>query len=310
MVSIVIVNWNSGPLLRLCIQSLRRNAPGAEIVLVDNASEDDSLRSAGEAAPGCVALVNDRNLGFAAACNRGWRHSAGDPVLFLNPDIEAEEGAVSRLEAVLGGDRSLWALGGQLTDGFGEPQVGFNIRSFPTIGSAAADALLLDVLWPRNPWTRRYLMLDDSHRSFREVDQPAAACLMVKRPALEAIGGFDERFYPAWFEDVDLCRRIRDAGGRIAYEPLARFRHYGGASLARLPQEKFLEYYYTNQCRYFLKHHGPKTGRRVQRLAIAGLWLRGVLSLIHPSRGRSRIGAFRTYCAGALAIARSSGGPT
>jgi GT2 family glycosyltransferase len=67
MVSIVIVNWNSGPLLRLCIQSLRRNAPGAEIVLVDNASEDDSLRSAGEAAPGCV-VIGDGAIAPAIPC--------------------------------------------------------------------------------------------------------------------------------------------------------------------------------------------------------------------------------------------------
>jgi N-acetylglucosaminyl-diphospho-decaprenol L-rhamnosyltransferase len=306
----VIVNWNSGSLLRLCIQSLARNAPGAEVILVDNASEDHSIRTALDDAPGCVTLLNNRNLGFAAACNRGWRSGAGDPVLFLNPDTEAGEGAVSRLEEVLEGNHSLWALGGQLIDASGRPQVGFNIRSFPSVASVAADTLLLDVLWPRNPWTRRYLMLDDSHQSFREVDQPAAACLMVRRQALEAVGGFDERFYPAWFEDVDLCRRIRDAGGRIAYEPLARFRHYGGASLTRLPQDKFLEYYHTNQCRYFNKHHGRKAGRRVRRLAIAGLWLRGMLSLIRPPRGRSRIGAFQTYRRSALAIGHGTQGLT
>lgn len=310
MVSIVIVSWNSGPLLRRCLQSLARNAAGAEIVLVDNASEDNSVTAALDAAPGCVALLNDRNLGFAAACNRGWRSCAGDPVLFLNPDTEAEDEAVSRLEGVLEGGRSLWALGGQLIDASGRPQAGFNIRSFPTIGSVAADSLLLDAVWPGNPWTRRYLMLGDSHQSFREVDQPAAACLMVKRRALEAVGGFDEEFYPAWFEDVDLCRRIRDAGGRIAYEPLARFRHHGGASLARLPQDKFLEFYHTNQCLYFKKHHGRAAARRVRRLVIAGLWLRAMLSLIHPPWHSSRVEAFRNYRRSARALIRGTGGLT
>jgi N-acetylglucosaminyl-diphospho-decaprenol L-rhamnosyltransferase len=133
---------------------------------------------------------------------------------------------------------------------------------------------------------------------------------MVKRQALEAVGGFDERFYPAWFEDVDFCRRIWDAGGRIAFEPRARFRHHGGASLARLSQDKFLEYYHTNQCRYFHKHHGGKAARRVRRLAIAGLWLRGMLSLIRPPHGRSRIGAFQTYRRSALVIRRGAGGLT
>jgi GT2 family glycosyltransferase len=129
-----------------------------------------------------------------------------------------------------------------------------------------------------------------------DVDQPAAACLMVTRTALEAVGGFDEAFRPAWFEDVDLCRRIRDQGGRIQYHPAARFRHQGGHSLSQLSRQGFLELFHTNQIRYFRKHHGPRTASRVKRWVVFGLLLRSVLSIARkPARDESRIASARTF---------------
>jgi len=96
---------------------------------------------------------------------------------------------------------------------------------------------------------------------------------MVARTALDAIGGFDEIFSPAWFEDVDLCRRIRNQGGRIQYQPGARFIHHGGYSLRRMRRQDFLVLFHTNQIRYFNKHHGPRTASRVKRWVILGLLL-------------------------------------
>jgi N-acetylglucosaminyl-diphospho-decaprenol L-rhamnosyltransferase len=119
---------------------------------------------------------------------------------------------------------------------------------------------------------------------------------MVTRPALETLGGFDESFYPAWFEDVDLCRRIRSRGGRIRFQPSARFLHHGGSSLRPLGKEKFLVSFHTNQIRYFAKHHGAAAARRVRAWVILGMRLRGVLSLVHPiGVGQSRISSARTY---------------
>jgi len=277
MVSIVIVNWNSGPLLERCIRSLHEHAAGCEIVVVDNNSMDGSLGFAGHAGLQCQLIRNPENAGFAAACNQGWRSSTGELILFLNPDTESLPGAVAKLAENFGGRPAIWAAGGRLLDEAGNQQTGFNLRSFPSLASAAAELLLLDEIRPNNRWTRRYRMTDWDYDAPGDVDQPAAACLMVRRSRLEELGGFDERFRPAWFEDVDLCKRMRDAGGRIVYEPGARFLHHGGVSLRSLGKEEFLRYYHANQIRYFEKHCGKAAATRIRRLVIAGLRLRALL---------------------------------
>jgi GT2 family glycosyltransferase len=281
MISLVIVNWNSGSLLAKCVASLMAHAPGCELVIVDNASSDSSLDFAAKL-DAVTILRNTENLGYAAANNQGWRRSRGDHVLFLNPDTEARPGGVERLAGALTADPARWASAGKLIDSSGQTQVGFNIRAFPTVASVAADMLLLDEIWPANPWTSRYRMSSADHAAPKEVDQPAAACLMVRRTALERLDGFDENYRPAWFEDVDLCRRIWSLGGRIVFEPGAEFIHHGGSSLQRLTPREFLQYFHTNQLRYFYKHHGYAYAMRVRRLVIAGMYVRSAASLLLP----------------------------
>jgi GT2 family glycosyltransferase len=304
VVSIVIVNWNSGPLLERCVGSLREHAADCEIVIVDNASEDGSLDFV-EQAGTCRVLRNDSNAGYAAANNQGWRASRGELILFLNPDTESLSDGVGRLAERLEKDAGIWAAGGQLIDQAGNAQAGFNVRAFPSIGAVAAEMLLLDEIWPRNRWTRRYRMSDWDHNSPCDVDQPAAACLMVRRAALESLGGFDDAFRPAWFEDVDLCKRIRDAGGRIVFEPSARFLHHGAVSLRSLKPEEFMRYYYANLIRYFRKHHGSAAAAQVRRLVIAGLCLRGVLAALGaPLPTGAGVSSPRAYWRAARLMAR------
>lgn len=288
MVSVVIVNWNSGPLLGRCLRSLAAHGGDCEVIVVDNASRDASLQFAPPSGLRLEIVKNDRNLGCAAGNNLGWRRSAGGAVLFLNPDTECLPGAVARLAERLDALPEHWAAAGQLVDPAGRLQAGFNVRAFPTVASVTAEMLLLEELWPANPWSRRYRMSDWDHQTFRYVDQPAGACLMVRRRILETLGGFDESFYPAWFEDVDLCRRIRNSGGLIAYEPGARFVHHGGTSLHSLSRREFLDYFHANQCRYFAKHHGRRVARTVRRRVVAGMRVRAFAALLrrHPAAGR------------------------
>jgi N-acetylglucosaminyl-diphospho-decaprenol L-rhamnosyltransferase len=290
MISIVIVNWNSGRLLERCVASLLANAAGCQILIVDNASTDSSLLFADKIPNDLTILRNDRNMGFAAASNLGWRAGKGDYVLFLNPDAECLPGSVRYLEQAFLDNSGVWAAGGHLISPSGQSQSRFNVRTFPSIRSAAAELLFLDAIWPANRWICPY-PIGKSEEAL-EVDQPAAACLMVSKTALESIDGFDESFHPAWFEDVDLCRRIRNQGGRILYQPRANFNHHGGYSLKRLSRKDFLEIFHTNQIRYFKKHHGLQAALRIKRLIELGLVLRGALSLVYPlipnaSRGAS-----------------------
>jgi GT2 family glycosyltransferase len=309
MISVVVVNWNSGPLVEQCVRSLWVHAAGCEIVLVDNASDDGSLDFLSKREHILRLHRNGQNLGFAAASNIGWRLCHGDPVLFLNPDAQCTEGAVPRLAETLLDDESVWAAGGLLTDPAGKAQRGFNVRAFPTIASLAAEMLLLEEIWPGNPWTRRYRMSGWDHSKITEVDQPAGACLMVRRRILERLGGFDEAFRPAWFEDVDLCKRIRNDGGRILFQPAARFLHQGGVSLRRISWYDFLRHYHGNQLRYFTKHCSPGSAAKARRLIVAGLRLRAWVSRLAPvAPGTSRLQSVQLYGRVARQISLQRGG--
>jgi N-acetylglucosaminyl-diphospho-decaprenol L-rhamnosyltransferase len=304
LISIVIVNWNSGRLLQSCVQSLLKNAAGSQIIVVDNASTDSSLLFAkGIQAVGLSIVQNDRNAGFAAGSNLGWKRSGGDRILFLNPDTECLPDSISHLERTLASDTSVWAAGGHLLSPSGKSQQGFNVRVFPSIGNVAAEMLFIDEFWPANRKLRAYCAA--AGMAAVDVDQPAAACLMVARTALETVGGFDEEFSPAWFEDVDLCRRIRNCGGRIQYQPQAHFLHHGGYSLDTMTRQDFLEIFHGNQIRYFKKHHGLQTAARVKRLIVIGLVLRSALSMVRsPIHGTTRMTASKMF----WRIARRIGG--
>jgi len=308
MFSIVVVNWNSGELLERCVRSLLRCAPDCEIVLIDNASQDASFNFIEGVENTILVMRNSRNAGFAAACNQGWRAAHGDLILFLNPDAEALPGSIAALAGQIEKDPQVWAIGGRLLDDTKSNETSASVRAFPSVASVAAEMLLLDEIWPRNPWTRRYRMADWKHDSARDVDQPAAACLVVRRSALESLGGFDEDFWPAWFEDVDLCRRIRTAGGRIGFEPRALFSHHGAVSLRSLTAEEFMRFYYSNMIRYFVKHHGRTAAARVRRLIIAGLYLRACAALLGASLpSRTAACAPRSFWRVARSVAGSLG---
>ncbi len=274
-VSILIVNWNARDPIMRCLHSLR-DSPH-EIVVVDNASSDGSADLIAREFPHVRLLRQTENRGFAGGVNLARRQATGDRLLLLNPDIEATPAAIDTLADALDDDPAgarIGAVGGALVNPDGTPQAGFNVRGFPTVGSIAADLLLIDHLWPDNPATRRYLARDLPLSQPADVDQPAAACLMVRASVFDALGGLDERFYPAWFEDVDFCRRIRDAGFRIRYEPRAQFLHHGGVAMRTLGLGPFSRIWYHNLELYVSKHGGVAKRLLVKALIATGMLLR------------------------------------
>lgn len=292
-------------MLEGCIRSLLQHAEESEIVIVDNASEDSSLNFLEEMDSDIKIMRNSQNVGYAAGNNIGWRACNGDMVLFLNPDTECLPESIPYLEQTLQSDSDVCAVGGKLVNPSDKSQSSYSAHKFPRIGSVAAEMLFLDEIWPSNPWTS--VISGDNTTAAIDVDQPAAACLMIERTTLESIGGFDEDFSPAWFEDVDLCRRIRKQGGRIQYQPQARFLHHGGHSLAHLSRQEFLEIFHSNQIRYFKKHHGLKSARQVRKWIMSGLILRSVLSLAFPlAPNMSRGDSARTFWNAARYISRLS----
>jgi len=268
--SLIIVTFNSAEHIASCLASV--SDPAWERIVVDNASRDATLDRA-RAVAGVRVVANSENRGFAAAANQGARAARGEFLLFLNPDVVAEPGALAALRAAVAPE-SVAAAAGRLLNPDGSTQVGFAVRRLPTLATMLAEILLLNRLLPSNPWNRRYRCLDFDYERAAEVEQPAGACLLVKRSAWEAAGGFDEGFFPLWFEDVDLCRRLRGGGGEIVYEPRARFRHAGAHSLASVgPGERQL-FWYRNLLRYFRKHHGALAVAALRAAILFGMLLR------------------------------------
>lgn len=254
-------------------------------MVVDNASSDGSREMVAEDFPSVTLITSDVNLGFAGGVNAGVRATTSPWVLILNPDIEVTAAGLEHLVREGTADATIGAAGACLVDGAGTPQAGFAVRRFPTLGTLAVDLLLVDQIWPGNPSTARYLARDVDLDVSQDVDQPAAASLLVRRAAFDAVGGFDAGFHPAWFEDVDFCRRIRAAGWRIRYVAGARLRHEGGVAMRSMGLGSFNQVWYRNMRRYVDQHMSLPARLTFRGLLVTGMALRAGVSLL---RGRPR----------------------
>jgi GT2 family glycosyltransferase len=273
-IGIVIVTYNSRAEIGPCLDAAVRS--GAEVVVVDNASFDGTLEEVRRYP--VRLLANSRNRGFAAAVNQGFAALATPFVLLLNPDAVLEGGldslcAACRLHGAGG-------AGGRLLDAQGRPQVGFMVRQLPTPSVLILEVLLLNRTWPNNPINRRYRGLQLNYNMRIPVEQPAGAFLMVPRAVWQELGGFDERFFPLWFEDVDFCRRAADRGYRFYFVPDAVARHRGGHSISQLPVEKSRVYWYGSLLRYSAKHFRPLAFRALCLAVVAGSLLRSLGELV------------------------------
>ena len=202
-VGIVIVTHNSAEEIGPCLDAAM--ATGAEVVVVDNASEDETR---GEVERHGVRLIANRtNAGFAGAINQGARALGTPLLLLLNPDAIIQGGLEHLREACI--DPQTAAAGGLSVDHFGKPQTGFTVRRFPSPTALCFEALLINRVWPGNPVNWHYRCLGMDYSTAMEVEQPAGAFLMIRRDAWEKLGGLDEDFYPLWFEDVDFLKRAK-----------------------------------------------------------------------------------------------------
>jgi GT2 family glycosyltransferase len=224
-------------------------APAIATVVVDNASRDRTLPLL-RSMSGVKVIANVQNAGFAAAANQGVRESGAELLLLLNPDVRLLTGVDSLAEAAA--EHGLAA--GKLVDDKGRDQRGFTVRRFPTPGALILELFGLNRLWPSNPVNRRYRCLDRDLNSAGPVEQPAGAFLMFRRDVWERLGGFDEDFFPVWFEDVDFCRRAAAAGYRIEYVPSVAGEHRGGHSVRQLSEAHRSAYWCDSLLTYAFKH--------------------------------------------------------
>ena len=294
--SIVIVTWNSERWIERCVQSLSAACDGLtyEVVIYDNASTDRTL-SLLPNEPGHV-IRSPKNVGFAAAMNQALTTSRGRYVFLLNPDCDLEPRALALLSKFLDQNPNAAAAAPLLGGETGRSQREFQLRRLPTLRALAAEALLLDKMLPRNRTTASYRYRDLDLSRPQRIEQPAAAALLIRREVFDEIGPFDEQFWPAWFEDVDYCRRLAEAKKELFVVPAARARHVGGSSLEHMPYARFIDLWYRNMWRYARKWFSPGRAEALRWAVVVGMMMRWVAALAGFRNGSSsRWDALRIY---------------
>lgn len=271
-ISTIIVNYNAGPLLRGCVDSLLGCPLGIEIIVVDNASHDGSLEGLPES-PQVRIIRNPANVGFAAACNIGMRAASAPFLLFLNPDCYFQPGAVATLLAGLQSGERVGMVGGLLVNEDGSEQGGGR-RAVPTPWRSFVRAFGLHRFADR--WPKLFY---DFHLHKQplpdapiEVEAISGACLLVRGDAVDDVGVWDEGYF-LHCEDLDWCMRFRQKGWKILFVPDARISHALGA--CSQSRRVFVEWHkHKGMMRFYRKFFGHQYPGGLMVLVAAGVWLR------------------------------------
>ncbi len=269
--SVVIVNWNVCDLLRCCLHSLLANTQHPtspiqiELIVIDNASSDGSAEMVRTEFPQVQLIANDQNQGFTAATNQGLAVAQGRYLLLLNPDTEVVGDALATMVRYMDAHPQVGALGPQLyyPDGSRQP----SRRRFPTFTTALVESTIIQEWWRDNRFLRRYYMADTPDDTIQEVDWVIGACLLVRRQVYEQVGGLDEGFF-MYSEELDWCRRIKDAGWQVVYLPTATVIHHEGRSSEQVVPARHI-YFQSSKVRYFRKHHGALRAELLRRFLLA-----------------------------------------
>lgn len=290
-VSAVVVNWNAGDCLAACVEALIAGGQGLdfEVVVVDNASSDGSVRALDRFA-GKVRLVQTgENLGFGRGVNRGVAASAGAYLAVLNPDVVLRPGALERMVAFLEAEGAAGIVGPRLTDAVG--RVRATCGPPPGLLAETLRKFLLHLIFPFYTFGRL------CPPELREVGWVTGACFVARREALEAVGGMDEAIF-MYYEDVDLCLRVRRAGWRVFYLPEAEGAHAGGQS-SRQALERMLSVSAASYAYFVRKHFGKRAAAFLCGLAPVEMALRcllwGALFLVVPGRRPEARARLRAY---------------
>jgi GT2 family glycosyltransferase len=292
-VGIVIVTHQSAAEIGGCLDALR-DIQDIDVLVVDNASTDKTRDEV--LLRGVTLIANSSNVGFGAAVNQGVRATTAPLLLLLNPDARLERG-LDALAAEFD-DPRIGAAGGLLIGADGKPQQGYMARNLPSAATLACEVLGVNSLWPRNPlnWHYRCFGMDPVTPGF--VEQPAGAFLMFPRRVWENVGGFDERYWPIWFEDVDFCWRLKRSGALVRYNPAAVAKHAGAHSAGVLPLEIRERYWYGSLLEYAARHYRPFAYWSICAATIVGSALRGLRGF--PRDGFRAVSVYGAVCRLAL----------
>lgn len=293
--SIVIICWNDWKVIEECLHSIVSGTRETEyeIVVSDNGSTDGSVEKIRAQFPLVRIVENRENLGFARGNNAGIRYAAGEYVLILNPDTVVHAGSLDRLIRFANKHAECGAFGCLVQNPDGSYQE--SARPFPSVRGAWIAALYLRPLGRLSSFFASDRYVGWNGDTGRTVDWQSGCCILFRGDVLKHLEGFDERFF-YHYEEVDLCRRVWNAGFTIIFTPEASITHLGGQSVGRFPLRFALETN-RNRYRYFYKHYGAPGVKRCRRVLLAHLAVRRLgYRLLNWSRRNHKLeDRLRTY---------------
>ncbi|MBT6253896.1 glycosyltransferase family 2 protein [Candidatus Uhrbacteria bacterium] len=251
--SVIIVSWNVREALKENIARLFELETGVdiEIIVVDNASSDGSRSMVRSEFPQVELVANDWNSGFAHACNQGLRIAKGEVVLLLNPDMLVGDRTLDRTHELLTNDPSMGVLGVKLIGPDGSP-LG-SVRRDPGLSDQLAILMKIPHILKLKSLDR-YHATDMQYGLSQEVDQVRGSYFAFRRELMDSVGLFDERFH-LWFEEVDYCRRVREAGYTINFCADVSCKDLVGKSFAQVSVAKKQRMFSSSMAKYFRKWH-------------------------------------------------------
>jgi GT2 family glycosyltransferase len=267
-ISVIVVSWNAKAFLLNCIQSIVRQSvqDPPEIIVVDNASADDSPRAVSNSYPGVRLICNEVNFGFAKANNIGIAASRGEYLFLINSDVVVSEGCFENCVRYMDAHPRVGLLGPRIVGSDGNVQR--SCMGYPSLWNTLCRALALDSAFPNSKLFGGHLLTFWNHDETRAVEVINGCFWVVRRSAMEQVGLLDERFF-IYGEDVDWCRRFNKSGWRVVFFSEAEALHYGGASSANSPIRFDIEMQRAKY-QYWRKHHS-----RVEAVAFL------LISLLH-----------------------------
>ncbi len=278
VIDVIIVNYNSTNHALNAIDSINSHTHGisVNIIVVDNASVDRPERIK-RRHPGVNLITNKRNLGYSKAINRAMKNSNGDYAVIINPDTVVLNGFFPEVTKYMNHNNEIGVVGPRILNEDGTTQG--SARRFPTFfTSLFGRNSLITKLFPNNPFTKKEFLCfyNDENRAM-DVDWVSGACMVLKRAAFEKIEGFDENFFLYW-EDTDVCKRVKNAGYRVVYYPKAKVTHLVGESSSTRPVESIFHFHHS--CFKFFSKHSNGLDKLLTPVAIVGLSARCSLLIL------------------------------
>ena len=255
--SIIIVSWNVRDLLRDCLRSVADNAHGLQlqVIVVDSHSADDTADVVRDEFSWVELIACDENVGFPRGNNIGLQRATGRYILLLNPDTVVLGTALLDMVAYLDAHPTVGVIGPQLR--YPDGAIQSSRRRFPSLLTGFFESTWLDTLAPAG-LLADYYVLDRPDDAISAVDWVMGACLMTRKPIVDAVGGMDEDYF-MYSEEIDWCRRIKMHGWDVVYLPIAKIVHYEGKSSEQAVTHRHVNFNRA-KLRYFYKYHGMSAG--------------------------------------------------